>query len=424
MKKRQNRNNFIVSFIMMICFVIILLTVYFILDVFGIITVPSKYSIASLFYSQIEVIATSGKTIIEEDFLPKNIVENIFSEKHNNEITENNLEEDIIENPNLNNVNPLEELEQLEQELNNIEETNNNIEEKEDNTQIINSLHAKYFYYDQLDEYGKIIYTELYNNIDNLKTGNYTVDFDTTFNDLLHQENGSEILNNAFQLAINALTFDNPELFYLDITKINLITETITRVFSVTYRVSIGGNGKNYLSDEFANIEIVNAAIDDVETIKNDIKSRTGTDVIENLKIVHDYLVDTIEYDATSGKNIYNIYGALIDKKSVCEGYARAYKTILDEIGIESIIVCGTGRNSAGETESHAWNYVKIEGIWYAIDVTWDDPVIIGNRYLTDTMKYSYFLKGSDEFFADHFEDGNIIGNYNFAYPQISKTNY
>lgn len=429
MKRRQKRNNFILSIIIMLCIVIILLTVYFALDVFGIITVPSKYSIASMFYSQIEVIATSGKTLVEEEFLPEEIFGNIISNELNHEIEELENDEEYKENPNENlnpdDVNPLEELEKLEQNLNNNEqqELNSNYKQ-ENNFQIINNINAKHFYYEQLDEYGKIIYTELYNNIENLKTGTYTVNFDTTFNELLHQENGSKVLNNAFQLAINALTFDNPELFYIDITKINLITETITRPFSTTYRVSIGGNGKSYLADEFIETEFLNDAINEIEVAKKGVILKLGNNQIENLKIVHDYLVDTIEYDAELGRNVYNIYGALMDKKAVCEGYARAYKAILDEIGIESIIVCGTGRNSAGETESHAWNYVKIDNEWYAIDVTWDDPVIIGNGFLTDEIRYKYFLKGSDEFFADHFEDGKIVGSYNFSYPEISKTNY
>jgi len=413
MKRRQKRNNFIISIIMILCTVITILTVYFILDVFGIITVPTQYSIASLLYSQIDIIATSGKVLIEEE-LPseKNSQKTNFNEL--NDKTIEDLENEDWQNPS--DVNPLEELEKLQQE--NLEQSNIEKNNK------VNSINAKHFYYEQLDEYGKIIYTELYNNIDKLKTGTYTADFDTTFNDLLHEEKGNEVLNNAFQLAINALTFDNPDLFYIDITKVNLITETITRPFSVTYRVSIGGNGKSYLSDLFMTAEGVNNAIINTENVRKEIIAKTGENQIDNLKIVHDYLIDTIEYDVDAGKNIYNIYGALIDRKSVCEGYARAYKSILDELGIESIIVCGTGRNSAGETESHAWNYVKIDGIWYAIDVTWDDPVIIGNGFITDEIRYKYFLKGSDEFFTDHFEDGKIVGSYNFSYPEISKTNY
>lgn len=407
---KSKKDNFIISILVILMIIIILLTVYFILDVFGIIKVPNKYSIASLFYSQIEVIATGGEILTDDNVKPL--------DKKNNTIKNNNQEEPKEQTNETTNVpdvqSPLEELNRLQNELNN------------QNSQIASNqnIEVDNFYYNQLDEYGKIIYDKLYKNLDKLKTGTYTADFDTTFDDLLHQENGSDILNNSFQLAINALTFDNPELFYIDITKINLITEITTRAFSTTYRISIGGNGKNYLSEDFDGLSKVNSEISNIENIKNDIISKTGEDKVENLKIVHDYLVDTIEYDVEAGKNVYNIYGALVDKQAVCEGYARTYKLILDELGIPCIIACGTGRNSSGETESHAWNYVQIDDNWYAVDVTWDDPVIIGNGSLTDTLKYRYFLVGSDEFFKDHFEDGNIAAEFKFEYPTLSNTNY
>ena len=70
-----------------------------------------------------------------------------------------------------------------------------------------------------------------------IKTGNYTFDFGTQFNDLLNQENGSNILNNSFQLAINSFAYDHPEIFYIDITKMYLLTETTTRTFSKTHKV-------------------------------------------------------------------------------------------------------------------------------------------------------------------------------------------
>ncbi len=372
------------------------------LHVFGIIKVPAKYSIASLFYSQIEIIATSGENIEETEKFPNenknndNLTE-LKDISESNENNDNNEAQERVEIPN-----PIDEMNRIEAER---EEA-----QKQENE----NINAERFYYSQLDEYGKIIYDKLYDNMDELKTGEYTADFDTTFDELLHHDNGSEILNNSFQLAINALTFDNPELFYIDITKINLITEKITRSFSTTYKISIGGYGRIYLSDDFSNID----------SVKQNILSNTGDDVVENLRIVHDYLIDTISYDADMGRNVYNIYGALISQSAVCEGYARAYKEILDEMGVPCIIACGTAKNNEGNLESHAWNYVLVDGKWYAIDVTWDDPIIQGNGSLNDRDRYRYFLIGSDQFFVNHFEDGNIAAEYQFEYPTLSRLSY
>ena len=411
--EKSKKDNFILFILILLMIVIFAITIYFILDVFGIIKVPNKYSIASLFYSQIEVIATGGEHLTDE------IKPTLDKNKENNKKTNyaESPDSKTDEPIDISNVqNPLEELNRLQSEQN----TNN----QNTQNQEMQIVEVDNFYYNQLDEYGKIIYDKLYKNLDKLKTGTYTADFDTTFDDLLHQENGSDILNNSFQLAINALTFDNPELFYIDITKINLVTQITTRAFSTTYRISIGGNGKSYLSDDFDGLSKVNSEIANIENIKKEILAKTGNDKIENIKIVHDYLVDTIEYDVEAGKNVYNIYGALVDKKAVCEGYARTYKFLLDELGIPCVIACGTGTNRSGETESHAWNYVQIDDTWYAIDVTWDDPVIIGNGSLTNSLKYRYFLLGSDEFFKDHYEDGNIAVGFKFEYPDLSSTNY
>lgn len=403
--------NFITFILIFLIIIIFGGTVFFALDVFGVIHVPEKYSLASLLYSQIEVIA-AGENLTDD------IIQDDFNSKDKDKINDNNF---IIENVTETEEvsaddykDPLEELERLQEEQN------------INNYQSSQTVNVNNFYYEQLDEYGKIIYDRLYENIDKLKTGTYEADFGTEFNDLLHEENGTEVLNNSFQLAINALTFDNTDLFYIDVTKINLLTEITTRAFSTTYRVKIGGNGQSYLADGFWDEEYVDIALGYVEDIKNNIISKTtGKDRVEQIKIVHDYLVDTVEYDLEAGSNIYNIYGTLIDKRAVCEGYARAFKYILDDLEIPTVIACGLAKNSAGVTETHAWNYVQLEnGQWYAIDVTWDDPVIIGSGIISDSIKYQYFLKGANKFFEDHFEDGNIVGEADFEYPKLSVLDY
>lgn len=408
---RRFIENFITFILIFLIIIIFGGTVFFALDVFGVIHVPEKYSLASLLYSQIEVIA-AGENLTDD------IIQDDFNSKDKDKVNDNNF---IIENVTETEEvsaddykDPLEELERLQEEQN------------INNYQSSQTVNVNNFYYEQLDEYGKIIYDRLYENIDKLKTGTYEADFGTEFNDLLHEENGTEVLNNSFQLAINALTFDNTDLFYIDVTKINLLTEITTRAFSTTYRVKIGGNGQSYLADGFWDEEYVDIALGYVEDIKNNIISKTtGKDRVEQIKIVHDYLVDTVEYDLEAGSNIYNIYGTLIDKRAVCEGYARAFKYILDDLEIPTVIACGLAKNSAGVTETHAWNYVQLEnGQWYAIDVTWDDPVIIGSGIISDSIKYQYFLKGANKFFEDHFEDGNIVGEADFEYPKLSVLDY
>ncbi len=139
---------------------------------------------------------------------------------------------------------------------------------------------------------------------------------------------------------------------------------------------------------------------------------------------MHDWLIDNLSYESTSSQRA-TVYGALVQKKGVCEAYARAYKCILDELGVENVLSIGSATNSSGITEEHMWNYVKLNGKWYAVDVTWDDPIVVGGGILRDEIKHKYFLLGSREFFKNHTEKLTIsTSSKTFAPPKLDVNNY
>lgn len=283
------------------------------------------------------------------------------------------------------------------------------------------------YFYNQLDETGKKIYGVLERNIDNLKTGTYTIDLGTTFNDLLHEANGKEILNTSYQAAWDAFLADNPNIFYIDITKIYLYTKTITTGSKTRYEISIGNNNESYFAQGFTSVEQVNEALYNIENIKNEILSTISTNnTYEKVKKIHDWLVDNVEYDTTLNRiHAHNIYGTLVERNVVCEGYAKTFKYLLDEINIPCVIVTGTGTDDEGKTENHAWNYVRINNAWYAVDVTWDDPIIVGNGKLTGKHKYKYFLKGYNQFVNNHRANGVMSSQgVEFMYPELCVDDY
>lgn len=290
-----------------------------------------------------------------------------------------------------------------------------------------NGYQNKYLY-SQLGENGKIIYEKLYENKENLKTGTYTIQFGNAFYDILSQENGSDKLQEEYQTAIEAFTYDNPDVFYIDVTKMYINIETIQKIFSTKYNVYINSaKDPTYLLDGFTSKEQVDQSESQVIAVKNQILNQiAGKNDIEKMKYIHDYLVDTIEYDQTfAEKNIYNIYGALVSKTCVCEGYAKALQYLLNEAELENIIITGTATNSDGKTENHAWNYVNINEKWYAIDTTWDDPIIVGGGKLTNTIRYRYFLKGSSTMNKNHFISTKFTsGGQDFEFPKLSITDY
>ena len=298
---------------------------------------------------------------------------------------------------------------------------NNNV-----NVDYSNVTIDKYFY-NQLEEPSKTIYKALETNKENMITGTYKIEFGNTFSDILDSANGQNELGNYYQSAIEAYTYDNPDVFYLSPSKMYLNIETTTFGSSTTYNVFINnGSDANYFTDEFSSEAQVRSAINSIEQVKNSLVSRRTGNIYEDIKMVHDYLVDNIEYDTSLSKNnIYDVYGALINKVAVCEGYARSFKYILDEMGIPCVLVIGTGTNSRGETERHAWNYVEINSNWYAVDCTWDDPIVVGGGNLPQSSKYKYFLKGANEFNQDHIASGQFTeGGKVFTYPSLSSSSY
>ena len=283
-----------------------------------------------------------------------------------------------------------------------------------------------FYYYQQLDEPAKIIYNTLYDNIDNLKKNHYVIDFDKKFNSLLNEPSGQEKLNRSFQSALDAFFYDHPELFYIDLTKINLFMKYTKFGPITTYTVSIiPKNNYNYLSSSFKTEEQVNDAIDKLENVKDTILNKINTKDTDYNKIkkVHDSLVSMLEYD-TNAEEIHSTYGALIYKKAVCEGYAKAFKYILDSLNIDCILVCGNATNTKNQSEAHMWNYVKLDNNWYGVDVTWDDPIVIGG-ISKNTLRHTYLCKGSRVFDKSHTPSESISNEgQTFNLPTLSNKNY
>ncbi len=118
----------------------------------------------------------------------------------------------------------------------------------------------------------------------------------------------------------------------------------------------------------------------------------------DKVKYFHDYIILNTTYDLNA-PNPYSIYGALIEGRAVCEGYAKSFSYLASKVGIETILVTGY----AG-TEKHMWNMVKLGNNWYHIDLTWDDPV---TSLDDDYIQYDYFCIDTNEIKITHQEIHN-----------------
>ena len=113
-----------------------------------------------------------------------------------------------------------------------------------------------------------------------------------------------------------------------------------------------------------------------------------GRTALEQELAVHDWMVLHGDYDwSHAGADALNPYGFLVDGRAICQGYATTFQLFMDLLGVECITVAGASHNSS---QDHAWNMVRLDGDWYCVDVTWDDP---GNG---DQVNHGYFNVTSD----------------------------
>ena len=124
---------------------------------------------------------------------------------------------------------------------------------------------------------------------------------------------------------------------------------------------------------------------------------------VDKVMAVHDYLIDHIEY--ADSHIVRRAYGALIERKAVCQGYAQAFQKILSNLNIEGHTVIGYNiPAAAAEPVLHEWNRVKLDGKWYYIDLTWDDTPWVTHK------NYKHFLINTPMLGKDHQKWYSLAG--------------
>lgn len=175
---------------------------------------------------------------------------------------------------------------------------------------------------------------------------------------------------------------------------------------------------------------------------------KKGMSDTQKVKAIHNYLVKNCTYDTNifsyvsyNGKIIENPnalslsekmldmhtpYAAVVKKRAVCEGYAKAFNIMALKSGLKSVQVSGTA-NGAGGWGAHMWNAVKINGKIKYVDVTFDDPSPIDYKnpfkHLINNKKIhtTYLLKDAQAIKKDHKWDAKQVKEY-FKYIETSGT--
>ena len=214
--------------------------------------------------------------------------------------------------------------------------------------------------------------------------------------------------------ALYAVWLDHPEIFWLEHGK-----------FSLAY--SLEGDDENVLTLTELTVTIeaaegITDAVADAARLKAAILdfAPTGKTEAEQVAYVSNYLCARIEYELNAPRR-GNLLGALVDKRCVCEGYALAFAYLAKHAGLDVVSIPGYAKAN-GETEGHLWSAVRIDGVLYGVDVTWNDTTESNVYTLVGTETVCH----EDTFGATHTPDALTKDGVHkaFVFPTLSQTAY
>ena len=193
------------------------------------------------------------------------------------------------------------------------------------------------------------------------------------------------------QIALDAYRRDRADHFWLG----NAYNVTLSGETVLSFRPTYVFDTAEIASKRDAFDSAINSIIAAIPSI---------TGEFEREAMIHDILAKRIEYDLTA-KNAHNAYGALVEGKAVCEGYAEALQVLLMRAGIQSHLALGVSANpTGGQAEGHEWNYVRIDGKYYHVDLTWNDQT---------SYTYHAYLNVSDA----RIKEDHVITEAAYALP-------
>lgn len=175
-------------------------------------------------------------------------------------------------------------------------------------------------------------------------------------------------------------------------------------------------------------LKLYRQTLDELDYISNNIINDDMSDY-DKYKALHDYIIlkmryDMDEYNAINNNNEFDyprcphyLSRVLCIGKGVCHDYAVGYASLCSYFGLECYTVSGSA-DGIGGWEGHLWNIVNVDGNYYHVDTTWDDP---DTESYSDTILYDYFLLSDDEIMPDHIIDGFAVRFDYYAEEEVEE---
>lgn len=200
-----------------------------------------------------------------------------------------------------------------------------------------------------------------------------------------------ELTPDEFQQILQAVLNTSPELFYVGKGYSYTIfyadtdlSEEKQRVFS--YYPEYEKSGDSLSEDEIENMraELNRAATKVLSKVNPEWSDR------EKALFIHDHLAAQCEYDTRDPQSDtdpcqYDMYSLLVEGRAVCEGYSLTFLYFMKQLGIPCAVM-------PSNPMRHMWNQVQLDGEWYHVDVTWDDPLNVLEQDMPGKVNHSHFL--------------------------------
>lgn len=219
-------------------------------------------------------------------------------------------------------------------------------------------------------------------------------DYERILDGMLEQRTKVELSGKNSQDSVSrifaAVLDDQPDIFWIAPNYSTIGSDTV-RSLEI-----------NYLYDE-AQIEQKRSEMD--QSVKEIVDSLQGKNAFEQEREAYDLLCERIVYDGSGIDGGQTAYSALIEGRTVCSGYSRAFQLIMMQLGHPCSYASGQAQgvteNGSG-WEAHAWNVVQLDDAWYNVDVTWGDSTVFD----TEAVLYRGFNATDALMSADHERQG------------------
>lgn len=214
----------------------------------------------------------------------------------------------------------------------------------------------------------------------------------------------SDCLNDVKKITTNELTLSHINSYVHPFNSFTSLNTTYYESGEVNLKI-------DYLYTK-KQIEEINKETDKI--IATHVKKENTT--YDNIKILHDLIINTTKYDETkneTGTSNYDssiAWGVLFNHYATCNGYTDTMAILLTKMGIKNYKIETTSDDISYRSNGHVWNAVFLDNKWLHLDLTWDDPVSSDGK---DYLYHKYFLVNNKE--LAEADAGNVaLEEHNF----------